>query len=227
MGFTQAQTNVPKVVAAFFGISVMCSLFSSFLTLFLIRQVFKRQAARNTFLTIVTFIALGQAVYEITLIIAGFYQLLYLEAFKDTQFAVSGAFEAFSFISTSLWTNVLSCILLYVVITKRSVNVSKHFPFYFCIVYLPSLLVAVTFFIPEASSTRVANRIDISVRGVSILINLVLYALMTARVYQMKLHESGLYTLLLCYVLHVIMLCRSSLSHDVYTNYTCFLTTLF
>jgi len=188
-----SSSAVPTIVAAFFGISGVLSLCASLFTLYLVNYVTKKgqkQLKSNTFLTIVACIAVGQAVYDFSLLLYGIV-ITFGNNDSPLFILVMDFFEAFSFISTSLWTNVLNSILFYVVVTSRSIDVSKRFRAYCFIVYVPSFLVAVPYLLPSADASRLAAHVvDYSFRIFSIAVNILVYLFISFRVYSMKLHMS-------------------------------------
>ncbi len=172
--------NVAYVLLVIFATAAaICSL----LTLAIIYKMGKW----NSYVLLITCLTVSQFVYDLSIFVVPCTEcIVYVIAF----------FRCFSGISTTLWTNVISYIVYYIVKSTKSLNIMFFFPYISAIILLYSFLLSL--FI--AHSYKTGDRVGLAAssdvyyytRIVSIVINVVLYLLLSYVLWRRSQNRLGL-----------------------------------
>ena len=154
--------------------SASCSLCCSLFTLFLI----KRTKKKTGYLGIIASLTFAQSIYDSSFLL---YELFRYKGGLSAQRFVS----FFGGLSSTLWTNVLSLLLVTIILRSRAVNVKRNYWKFFLAVGLPatsiSIAAVVTDDLEEICAYNAVFWTSFSVRIASILFNIVCYLLIAAK----------------------------------------------
>jgi hypothetical protein len=156
------ELNAGLICTTVASASNICSL----LTLYLIWKS-KRW---NAYVQIILSMTVSQLLYDIS-----FYFLL---NGSDLAFYFQEFLSSYAGAATALWTNVVSGVVMYLVVTRKSMDIEKQYCYFFSFISTISLLLAVTGCVYLNSDVRkrdICYDAYIAFRGVSILFNIVSY----------------------------------------------------
>ena len=163
-----ASDNITIILLLVFGLlGSICSL----LTIYLVYSM-KRWTG---YLRLVVNLTLCQLFYDISIIMISGTSKANLYTYISLR-CISG-------IATTLWSNVISYVVLYVVITLKAFNVNNNFNMIFTCIFIPAILIGVI--LPYAIATNNNNlayifeQIYFWIRILSIIINIIFYIILT------------------------------------------------
>lgn len=155
-------------------ISILCSI----LTLRLIYVM----GRWNGFLLLITSMTICQLIYDSIII------LIPLSILYDIYDWVT-FISTFGGLASTLWTNVIACVVLYIVFYHTTVDIFNRYSYYFLIVLIPSTALATNDMIEYDNHITPEFRYYFWLRLLSIAFNIFAYSATSYKVYSMGLSE--------------------------------------
>lgn len=124
-------SEIEVVSAVLLGILATVSLVATLITLYLIYDMNRW----NGYMLLIFNLTLFQALYDVS-----FY---FLMAFRNSAcFQIFTFLATFSGLSVSLWTNIISCVLFYIVMRMRSFHIKFYIKYFFAAIVIISGVIA-------------------------------------------------------------------------------------
>lgn len=130
----------------------------------------------NGYLLLVVSLTIAQLIYDISIVL--------IPCEGEICYRITVGLRCFSGIASTLWTNVISLIIFYVVYFLKAFDIIKWYPVFLFVVGVPSLVLG--YLIPMTSG-HIWNDLQLSytiIRIISIIINIVIYLLLTSKLRQ-------------------------------------------
>lgn len=160
--------------------SAISSFIGGVLTLNIIYKINK---SWNLYLQIIASLTISQMIYDFAL----FSFIILLKYFGESAFIIYDLLNIFGWSSATLWTNVLSSILLYTIFFLKSVSISNSFKKYFYAVYGFSLFHAIFL---QFLNKNFAGYLENIFRFASIVYNIILYIAIYIKLINMKIGKN-------------------------------------
>lgn len=173
----QGQVLIINILAGTFSaLSAICCI----INIILIRSLRKW----NFFLAILFYTALCETIYSST-----FYFNFCVDWGRDFN-AVIAFFQIFSGIAVTLWTNVLSCVILYILKYRQAAHIAEHFMKLSLMVYIPAigdaLAQLLSWYEEDWYAAYVSAKVYYWIRVVSILFNFFVFAYIYRKMVRMR-----------------------------------------
>jgi len=171
------------VVSLFIMLTMaLLSLIATITTLWLIRSV----GRKNGYTTIIVWLTATQLVYDFSILIFP------SETMGVGPAAFTDALSTYSGIATSLWSNVLSYVVYYVVANFKAINIEKNFVWFLLSVNIPAIAVALGVIVSyiHRDPHETALTFYLVIRIVSVVANFFLYYLVARKIAQMDFNSN-------------------------------------
>lgn len=173
---TQQFSEIEIVTVAILFVTAFLSIIASFMTLLIIYDIGKW----NGYLQLISSMTVCQILYD-----SAFF---FVVGYKQTVCVDLNLFlTSFGGLSVTVWTNIISTVVVHIVLTLKTVNISKNYWVYFLIGCVVPLIIAIVSTYVDSIGYLFADTLVYNIlRCASIAYNLVAYAVLTRKLHRMK-----------------------------------------
>ena len=159
------------------GVLLILSAFLSFVCSLLTLRLIYVMKTRNGYILLIVSLSMAQLLYDTGFLLVPLMSLINLEGFLNFVSCFAGLMASF-------WTNVISLIVLYIVLRLSTVNIIEKYH-YFAIPIVTSTLIIATL---NTIYTKDINILYFILRGISIIINIVVYIAVRWKLNRMSIY---------------------------------------